>query len=158
MENFKAAPYFTDDAIVLGILLLVLGLIFYTSGLKTKFWKSFYKYIPALLLCYMIPAVLNSVGLISDNWNVVADSGEVIEQKSQLYYIASRYLLPASLVLLTLSIDLKAIANLGWKALLMFGVGTLGIVIGGPIAILIMSVISPDTLAGAGPDAVWRGL
>mgnify|MGYP006283439293 CR=1 FL=1 len=158
MENFKAAPYFTEDAIVLGILLLVLGLIFYTSGLKTKFWKSFYKYVPALLLCYMIPAVLNSIGLISDNWNTLNESGEVEVQKSQLYYIASRYLLPASLVLLTLSIDLKAIANLGWKALLMFGVGTLGIVIGGPIAILIISVISPDTLAGAGPDAVWRGL
>jgi len=158
MEGFKAAPYFTEDAIVLGILLLVLGLIFYTSGLKTKFWKSFYKYIPALLLCYMVPAVLNSVGLIADNWNEMTESGEVTEQKSQLYYIASRYLLPASLVLLTLSIDLKAIANLGWKALLMFGVGTLGIVIGGPVAILIMSVFSPETLAGAGPDAVWRGL
>jgi uncharacterized membrane protein len=121
-------------------------------------WKRFYKYVPALLLCYMIPAVLNSVGLISDNWNVVNDAGETEVQKSQLYYIASRYLLPASLVLLTLSIDLKAIANLGWKALLMFGVGTLGIVLGGPIAILIISVVSPDTLAGSGPDAVWRGL
>jgi len=158
MEDFKAAPYFTEDAIVLGILLLVLGLIFYTSGLKTKFWKSFYKYVPALLLCYMIPAVLNSIGLISDNWNAVNESGEVVTQKSQLYYIASRYLLPASLVLLTLSIDLKAIANLGWKALLMFIAGTVGIVIGGPIAILVMSVISTETLDGAGLDAIWRGL
>jgi uncharacterized membrane protein len=158
MENIKAAPYFTEDAIVLGILLLVLGLIFYTSGLKTKFWSSFYKYIPALLLCYLIPAVLNSLGLIADNWEVVSETGEVVSQKSQLYYIASRYLLPASLVLLTLSIDLKAVANLGWKALLMFGTGTFGIMIGGPIAILIISVISPETLEGSGPDAVWRGL
>jgi uncharacterized membrane protein len=40
----------------------------------------------------------------------------------------------------------------------MFFTGTLGIIIGGPIAILIISAISPDVVGGAGPDAVWRGL
>jgi uncharacterized membrane protein len=40
----------------------------------------------------------------------------------------------------------------------MFFTATVGIILGGPIAILITSVISPDTLNGAGPDAVWRGL
>jgi uncharacterized membrane protein len=34
----------------------------------------------------------------------------------------------------------------------------LGILLGGPIAILIFSVISPETVGGQGPDAVWRGL
>ncbi|MFN2262356.1 MAG: DUF819 domain-containing protein [Psychroflexus sp.] len=154
----RTAPIFTNDAIVLGLLLLVLGLIFYTSTLQNKFWKTFYKYIPALLLCYLIPAILNSVGLISSEWEVINSSGAVEKEKSQLYFVASRYLLPASLVLLTLSIDLKAVANLGWKALLIFFVGTIGIVIGGPIAILIMSYISPETLDGTGPDAIWRGL
>ena len=66
--------------------------------------------------------------------------------------------MPAALVLMTLSIDLKAISNLGSKALIMFLTGTAGIVIGGPIAILIVSVFSPETVGGAGPDAVWRGL
>lgn len=158
MEILKPEPIFTNDAIVFSILIVVLGLIFYTSQLKNKFWQTFYKYIPALLLCYFIPAVLNSVGLISTEWQEALPNGETIEKKSQLYYFASRFLLPASLILLTLSIDLKAIANLGWKALTMFGVGTFGIVIGGPIAVLIISVISPETLNGAGPDAVWRGL
>jgi len=158
MDDLRTAPIFTNDAIVLGLLLLVLGLIFYTSTLQNKFWKTFYKYIPALLLCYLIPAILNSVGLISSEWEVINSSGAVEKEKSQLYFVASRYLLPASLVLLTLSIDLKAVANLGWKALLIFFVGTIGIVIGGPIAILIMSYISPETLDGTGPDAIWRGL
>ena len=158
MEKLRPEPFFTNDAIVLGLLLLVLGLIFYTSNLNQKYWKVFYKYIPALLLCYLIPAILNSIGLISSEWDVVDDSGLISQEKSQLYFVASRYLLPASLVLLTLSIDLKAIANLGWKALLMYFVGTIGIVIGGPIAILIMSYISPETLGGSGPDAIWRGL
>jgi uncharacterized membrane protein len=40
----------------------------------------------------------------------------------------------------------------------MFFTGTIGIVIGGPIAILLISVFSPETVGGAGPDAVWRGL
>ncbi|ANH60665.1 DUF819 family protein [Dokdonia donghaensis] len=142
MEN---TPYFTNDAIVFGLIALALASIFYTSGKKTGFWGKFYGVVPALLLCYLIPAIFNSVGLID-------------AERSQLYYVASRYLLPASLVLMTLSIDLKAIVNLGPKALIMFFTGTLGIVIGGPLAILLISAISPETVGGAGPDAIWRGL
>ena len=58
---------------------------------------------------------------------------------------------------MTLSIDLKAVFGLGWKALAMFFTGTIGIIIGGPI-ILLISMISPETVGGIGPDAVWRGL
>lgn len=72
--------------------------------------------------------------------------------------MASRFLLPAALVLMTLSIDLKAIFNLGSKALIMFFTGTVGIIIGGPIAILLISIFSPETVGGADFDAVWRGL
>ena len=128
-----------------GILMIVLGFVFYTSSIKKGFWAQFYKYIPALLMCYFIPALLNTIGVID-------------EKSSQAYFIASRFLLPAALVLMTLSIDLKAIFNLGPKALIMFLTGTVGIVIGGPLAVLIMSAISPETVGGMGPDAVWRGL
>ena len=138
-------PIFTNDAIVLGLLMLALGFVFFTSSQKTGFWYKFYKVVPALLMCYLLPAILNSLNIISD-------------ETSELYFIASRYLLPASLVLMTLSIDLKAIYNLGPKALIMFFTGTIGIIIGGPIAILLISAISPETVGGVGPDAVWRGL
>src|SRR3546814_15160438 len=40
----------------------------------------------------------------------------------------------------------------------MFFTGTVGISIGGPLAVLLVSVFSPETVGGAGPDAVWRGL
>jgi uncharacterized membrane protein len=40
----------------------------------------------------------------------------------------------------------------------MFFAGTMGIVIGGPIAILLIATVSPETVGGIGPDAVWRGL
>ena len=136
---------FTNDASVLGILLMVLAFIFYTSSSKKPFWKKFYTYIPALLLCYFLPSILNSMGVISG-------------EESGLYFMASRYLLPASLVLLTLSIDLKGIVALGPKAIIMFLAGTVGIVVGGPLTIIMLSYISPDLVGGVGPDAVWRGL
>lgn len=141
----KDTPYFTEDTMVFGVLMLALGFVFFTSSIEKGFWKSFYKVVPALLMCYLIPAIFNSLGIIDDN-------------TSKLYYVASRYLLPASLVLMTISIDLKAVFNLGPKALIMFFTGTVGIIIGGPIAILLISIFSPETVGGAGFDAIWRGL
>ena len=138
-------PIFNNDAIVLGILMVILGFVFITSSSKNLFWVKFYKYIPALLLCYFIPSIFNSLGIISGD-------------SSKLYFVASRYLLPTSLALLTISIDIHEIKKLGSKALIMFFTGTLGIIIGGPLAIMIVSLISPDTIGGSGPDAIWRGL
>jgi uncharacterized membrane protein len=138
-------PLITNDAIVLGILMAILAVVFVTSSSEAPFWKKFYTYIPPLLLCYFIPSIFSTAGVYS---------GDV----SKLYTVASQYLLPTSLVLLTISIDLKAIARLGPKAVAMFLGGTVGIMIGGPIAVLIVSVISPELVGGQGPDAVWRGL
>ena len=139
------APIFTNDATVLGILVIVLAFIFYTSSSENPFWKKFYTYIPALLLCYFLPSVLNSMGLISG-------------EQSGLYFMASRYLLPASLVLLTLSVDIKGIINLGPKAIIMFLAGTFGIVIGGPLTVILLSYISPHLVGGSGSDEIWKGL
>mgnify|MGYP006157226827 FL=1 len=149
---------FTDDAIVFGLLMLSLGFVFYTESLTNGFWQKFYKIVPGLFMAYLIPAILTTAGVISPEWTTINSSGETISHSSKLYFVASRYLLPAALVLMTLSIDLKAVFGLGWKALAMFFTGTIGIIIGGPIAILLISAISPETVGGAGPDAVWRGL
>lgn len=138
-------PFITDDIIVFGLLALCLGFVFYTSSIEKGFWRKFYSVVPTVLMCYLLPGILTSFEIISD-------------QTSNLYFMASRYLLPAALVLMTLSIDLKAIANLGSKALVMFLTGSAGIIIGGPLAILIVSVFSPETVGGSGPDAIWRGL
>ena len=148
----------TDDAVVLGILMLSLGIVFYTESLKQGFWPKFYKIVPGLFMAYLIPAILTTAGVISPEWEVTSSNGDVITHTSKLYFVASRYFLPAALVLMTLSIDLKAVFGLGWKALAMFFTGTVGIIIGGPIAILLISTVSPETVGGAGPDAVWRGL
>jgi len=151
-------PLFTNDTVVFGLLMLALGFIFYTESIKTGFWSKFYKIVPGLFVAYMLPALFTTIGVISPEWETSGESGEIIQHKSNLYFMSSRYLLPAALVLMTLSIDLKAVFNLGWKALVMFFTGTIGIVIGGPIAILLISMVSPETVGGVGPDAVWRGL
>lgn len=152
------SPLITEDTVLFGLLALSLGFIFYTSSLKQGFWKKFYSIIPAVLMCYLIPALLSSFGVVAEKWHTVDDLGTITEHTSKLYYMASRYLLPAALVLMTLSIDLKAITNLGSKALIMFLTGSLGIIIGGPIAILIVSIFSPESVGGNDFDAIWRGL
>lgn len=135
----------TNDAIILGLLTIILMAVFRTSHSASVFWKKFYKFVPSLLLCYFLPSLLTSFGIIDP-------------ERSQLYFVASRYLLPASLVLLTLSVDLKKVLKLGPKALIMFLTGTFGIILGGPLAIIIVSAFSPETVGGAGPEQVWRGL
>lgn len=135
----------TNDAIVFGMLIALLAFIFKTSSSDNPAWKKFYKVIPMLLLCYFLPSLLTTLGIVDP-------------AKSKLYHVASRYLLPASLVLLTLSIDLKEVIKLGPKALIMFFTGTIGVILGGPIAILITSSVAPEVIGGAGPEAVWRGM
>lgn len=152
------APVFTDDVIVFGLLMLALGFIFYTSSKKSGFWHKFYKIIPALFMAYMIPALFTTLNLISPEWTTQNEAGEIVKHHSGLWNVAKYYFLPAALVLMSLSLDLKAVLNLGPKALIMFFTGTIGIIIGGPIALLIVSAINPSVLGGAGPDEVWRGL
>lgn len=135
----------TNDKIVFGILLAILALIFYTSGLESKNWKRLYTVIPALFLCYMIPAVLTSFNVIDP-------------ESTNLYYMASRYLLPGSLILLILSVDIKSLFGLGSKSLIMFFTGTIGIIIGGVFSIWIFGFLSPETVGGEGNEAAWRGL
>lgn len=138
-------PFFTNDAVVLGLLMSILGLVFWSAESKIVFFRKFYSVVPPILLCYFLPGVLNSIGLISGT-------------DSSLYSISSRYLLPASLVLFTLSLDLKEIWKLRKKAGLMFITSSISIMLGGPIAVFLVSLFAPQVVGGVGPDAVWRGL
>ena len=78
-----AEPLITDDTIVFGLLALCLGFIFFTSSKKAGFWSRFYSIVPGVLMAYLLPAILASTGVVSD-------------KTSNLYFMASRYLLPAA--------------------------------------------------------------
>src|SRR5215217_1011519 len=134
-------PLVTNDAVVLGMLASILGLVFWTASQPRGFWKKFYTYVPALLLCYLIPAILNTLGIIDGNL-------------SKLYPMARDFLLPSALVLLCVAIDFGAIVRLGPKAIIMFLTGTAGIMLGALVSFEAMRVIHPETVAGE----TWRGL
>ena len=182
-------PFLSNDTTIFGVLCVILAVIFYTS--KQDSFSKFYKIIPALLLCYFLPSVFSSLGIIADKWidvestvnhlktiysnlegvtnlkslkdYIIANNIPYSEYssfigKSNIYYISSRFLLPASLVLLTLSIDLKGVFKLGPKALIMFLTATLGVMIGGPLAILFFNFVAPDILTNVEGTELWKGL
>jgi len=135
----------TNDAVILGLLMLILAGIFYTSSLDHPFFRRFYRVVPALLLCYFIPALLNwPLGLVS-----AVSSG--------LYSMATNYLLPASLIFLCLSIDIGGLIKLGSKSIIMFLAGTAGVIIGGPIAFFFAKNVFPGILP-VDSDSLWRGM
>lgn len=187
-------PLFINDAVVFGLLMAILGLVFYTEHLPSKFWKGFYTIVPSLLLCYFLPALLHyPLGWIASEYFLEDPLKQLLEQrnitvpadlanmsfesiklwleqkgilasdyktcigKSQLYAMASKYLLPACLVLLCISVDFKGLLRLGPKALIMFFAGTFGVIIGGPIALLTVTYVFPN-LIQASSDDLWRGL
>lgn len=184
----SVTPLITNDAVVFGCLMVLLALIF--KAASTPALKGFFKVVPALLLCYFLPSLLNTLGLISPGWidydgalehirslgldasgitglsslkdfvyeNDLGDAMAPFITTSKVYFVASRYLLPASLVLLTLSIDLKEVLRLGPKALIMFGTATLGVVLGGPLAILIADLAFPSFIYPEDGEETWRGM
>lgn len=130
----------TDPAGQLAILLAVLAAIFWAAG-HPIFGKLF-RVVPALVFCYFVPALLSTF--------------HVIPAESALYSWIKDFVLPASLVLLILSLDLPGIIRLGPKAIIMLLAGTAGIVIGGPISLLICNAILPG---GMGlPEDIWQGM
>jgi uncharacterized membrane protein len=131
----------TDDTIVFGILMGILGLVFYTSNLNISFFKKFYAVIPPLLLCYFLPGLLNSFNVIS---------GEL----SKIGYVSSNYLLPACLVLFTLNLNIRELWGMRKFAGIMFITGTIGVILGGPFAVWLMSLFAPEVVSGE----TWKAL
>ncbi len=123
---------------ILALLLAVLALLFAIER-HPRFGKLF-KLVPLLVFAYFVPALLSNLG--------------VIPLQSPLYTFIKRWLLPASLVLLTLGVDVRAIARLGKPAVILFLTGTLGVVLGGPIAYLMLGSLVPESLG----EQSWKGL
>jgi len=130
----------TNDIVILGLIAATLGAVFWTSSLAS--FRKFYSIVPALLLCYLIPGLFNTFGVIDG-------------EHSKLYNpVASRVLLPAALVLLTLSIDLKAVLRLGPKLVAMYAAASLSVMLGGILAFLLFKAVHPETVAGD----TWAGM
>ena len=118
----------TEPTTLFALLAGVLGLIFWLSTLKPL--GKFFQYLPPVIWAYFLPMFLTTAGVTPDS--------------SATYSWMSRYLLPLALFLLMIAVDVKAILRLGPKALTMMVTGTVGIVIGGPIAYLALGAWLPD--------------
>jgi uncharacterized membrane protein len=142
MPTEPSTALITNDIVGLGLIAATLAVIFWAASGPTPLLKKVFAWVPALLLCYFIPAIYNTAGLIDGH-------------NTSLYNpIARDVLLPAALVLLTLSIDLKGIMKLGPKLLVVFCAGTLGIILGAIVSFQTMSWIHPATVAGD----TWKGM
>ncbi len=134
-----------NDAVTFGLLMASLAFVFWTSSRGGPRWQRFYAIVPTILLCYLIPGMFNTFGIIDG-------------EGSQLYPMARDYLLPTALVLLTLGTDLPGMLRLGPKAVVMFLTGTVGVVLGAPLALWIMGAFDPSLLVADGDDATWKGM
>jgi len=128
--------------LILVLLAVEFSVLFLAGNPRTKHLFSF---LPSMFWIYFLPMVLSTCG--------------IIDAKSPLYAGITKYLLPPTLFLLLLNIDLKAISKLGPAALIMFFAGSLGIVLGIIISfILFKPLIGPQFWSGFGAlSASWTG-
>ena len=129
-----SGPLIQDPAGVLAMLLGVLAGIFWLT--QHPVVGRIFKVVPALVFCYFVPTLLTTLGVIPD--------------ESPLYTWVKTFVLPASLLLLILALDLPGIIRLGPKAVIMLLAGPTGVVIGAPISLLICQ----RWLA----EDAWRGM
>ena len=128
-----STPFINDSFGIVAVLVTVPAIIF-TLTSHPKFVK-FFSIVPPLVFAYFVPTLLSNMN--------------IIPTQHETYSYIKAYILPASLLLLTLSVDIKGIFKLGYKAVVMLLAGTVGVVIGGPIAYFIFK-------SGLPADA-WKG-
>lgn len=130
----------------IGIVAVLLGIeagIFYLAEYKNT--KRFFNFLPPMFWIYFLP--------------MLASTFKILPAQSEVYKFISALFLPASLLLLMLSVDIAAILKLGRKALTMMLAGSLGIILGGPLVLFIFKPWLPaDIWMGFGAlSASWIG-
>ena len=123
-------------AVLLAVLVGLFGFANHPAG------RRFFKIVPLLVFAYFVPAILSNTGLIP------------LDSKFPLYEFIKQWLLPASLILLTMSADIPAVLKVGRDMLTLFLVGTATIVIGGPLAYLALGWMVPAEMG----EQAWMGL
>lgn len=133
-----------ENKLLLIIFLLTIEIVvLYIASLPSC--KKYFKFIPSVFWIYFLPMLASTFGLI--------------DAKSPVYQFISIKLLPASLVLLLLSSDIKSILKLGRPALIMMLAGTLGIMFAVPLVFfLFRNLVGREMWSGFGTlSASWVG-
>ena len=138
-----ATPLLQHPLAVAAYLAAVLALIFWLD--RQPRLRPLFTYTPPVIYAYFVPTLSTTFG--------------ITPAASPTYAWMARWLLPVALLLLMITVDLRAIARLGRLALIMMLTGTVGIVIGGPIAYLVFGGFLPDDawMAFAALSGSWIG-
>jgi len=132
-----------DPVLVFAYLAAVVALVFQVA--RWPALRPLFDRLPALVWTYFLPMLSTTAG--------------ILPAESPVYRAIARYLLPASLSLLLLSSELKAIARLGRTALLVMTTGMAGIMLGGIAGFLALRPwLPPDAWKAVGAlVATWIG-
>ncbi len=128
-----ATALITDPMGVFAFLAGIVALVFWLSG--TRRLRPLFRVVPPVIFVYFLPMLATTAGITPSS--------------SPLYSWTVPYLLLFALLLLMVSVDVRSILKLGPTALFMVAAGTLGIVIGGPISLMVFG----DWL----PADAWTG-
>ena len=132
-----------DPVLVFAYLAAVVALVFQVA--RRPALRPLFDRLPALVWTYFLPMLSTTAG--------------ILPAESPVYRAIARYLLPASLSLLLLSSELKAIARLGRTALVVMAAGMAGIMLGGVGGFLALRPwLPPDAWKAVGAlVATWIG-
>ena len=122
-----------DPMGVFAFLAGLVALIFWVSELPRC--KKLFEVVPPVIYVYFLPMLATTAG--------------ITPAASPLYDWTVPYLLLFALLMLMVSVDLGSVARLGPVALFMVAAGTVGIVIGGPISLMLFG--------GMLPEDAWTG-
>ena len=128
-----ATALITDPMGVFAFLAGIVALVFWLSG--TRRLQPLFRVVPPVIFVYFLPMLATTAGITPSS--------------SPLYSWTVPYLLLFALLLLMVSVDVRSILKLGPTALFMVAAGTFGIVIGGPISLMVFG----DWL----PADAWTG-
>lgn len=134
---------FNSQNSIVTVLLSIETLVLFLSNHRRT--KALFKFLPAVFWIYFLP--------------MLASTFEIIPKGHAVYKDISLFFLPASLVLLVLSANLKQLRKLGGIAIIMMFAGTLGIMLGGPLTLLLFKKWLPaDIWMGFGAlSGSWVG-
>ncbi len=132
-----------DPMGVFAFLAAIVALVFWVSGLPRC--RKLFEVVPPVIYVYFLPMLATTAG--------------ITPASSPLYDWTVPYLLLFALLMLMISVDLGSVARLGPMALVMVAAGTLGIVIGGPVSLLLFrDMLPPDAWTGfAALSGSWIG-
>jgi len=130
----SVAALVTEPTAIAGILTAIIAALFWLSGVTRL--KRLFDVLPVVLFAYFLPTIATAL--------------RIIPPQSPAYDWITRYMLTVALFLLMITVDLRSVVRLGPMALIMMLAGSLGIMIGAPIILLLFGPVLPH-------DA-WKGI